>query len=81
MDKHLQERKNKRRAIVKFMGNTILKSRPIQTKKSPPKKQTYISIEFRSMMPSEYTAYERSKLREFEKTVMGSWSVKAKSDK
>lgn len=63
------------------MGNTILKPRPTQTKKSPSKKQTYISVEFRSMMPSEYTAYERSKLRDFEKTIMGSWSVKVKNDK
>ena len=58
----------------------MLKSRPAQTKKGPSKKQTHISIEFRAMMPSEYTAYERSKLREFEKAVMGSWSLKAKSD-
>jgi hypothetical protein len=63
------------------MGNTMLKPRTAQTKKSPSKKQIYISVEFKSMMPSEYTAYERSKLRDFEKTIMGSSSVKVKSEK
>ncbi len=53
------------------MDNAIIKGRPIRSKKGLSKKQGHVSVEFRAMMPSKYTACERAKLREFEKTVVG----------
>ena len=58
------------------MDNAIIKERPIRSKKGLPKKQAYVSVEFRAMMPSKYTACERARLREFEKAVIGNWSTK-----
>lgn len=63
------------------MRNVTTKAKPMQAEKRISKKRTHISVEFKTMMPSEYTAYERLKLREFEKTVMGNRSVNSESRK
>lgn len=61
------------------MGNITLEVELPRVEKGPSKKNSYISLEFRAMMPSKYTAYERFKLREFEKAVMGKCSTEQKN--
>ena len=56
------------------------KPRQSQAKRSFSRKQRYVSVELRSIMPSKYTAHKRSNLRRFEKKVMGSWNLNVKKD-